>query len=71
MNYWSYTFFALSWFINFIVISFYPFSDSMTVTGPRASGLIWAFLLVSAAIGKVVSPLALASICTLVQPTAI
>ena len=50
MNYWSYTFFALSWFINFIVISFYPFSDIMTVTGPRASGLIWAFLLVSAAI---------------------
>ena len=50
MNYWSYSFFALSWFINFIVISFYPFSDDMTVTGPRASGLIWAFLLVSAAI---------------------
>ncbi|XP_023342605.1 inositol 1,4,5-trisphosphate receptor, partial [Eurytemora carolleeae] len=34
----------------FIVLSFYPFTGAVSLPGPYVSGLIWAFLLLSAAV---------------------
>ncbi len=52
MSFWSYVIFACSVFINVIVASFYPFTDAALSTGGggHLSGLLWACLLVSAAI---------------------
>eukprot|EP00095_Tigriopus_kingsejongensis_P011560 maker-scaffold768_size100864-snap-gene-0.9 protein:Tk11560 transcript:maker-scaffold768_size100864-snap-gene-0.9-mRNA-1 annotation:"inositol -trisphosphate receptor" len=50
MSFWSYIIFACTVFINVIVASFYPFIDSLPNAGGHISGLVWAFLLVSAAI---------------------
>lgn len=42
--------FLCSFFINIIVASFYPFQAELPNTGTTISGVLWAFLLVSAAI---------------------
>ena len=50
MSFWSYVIFACSVFVNVVVATFYPFSDALPNSGAHISGLIWAFLLVSAAV---------------------
>nr|XP_040580259.1 inositol 1,4,5-trisphosphate receptor-like isoform X2 [Lepeophtheirus salmonis] len=50
MSLWSYIIFVINVFVNCIVATFFPFSDSLPNAGPHLSGLIWAFLLISAAI---------------------
>lgn len=50
MSLWSNVLFNCAVLINLIVAFFYPFSDSVPKLGPHLSGLIWAVMLISAAI---------------------
>ncbi|KAL1130070.1 hypothetical protein AAG570_013013 [Ranatra chinensis] len=50
MSLWSNVLFNCAVLINLIVAFFYPFPDTLPKLGPHLSGLIWAIMLVSAAI---------------------
>ncbi|XP_046681904.1 inositol 1,4,5-trisphosphate receptor isoform X6 [Homalodisca vitripennis] len=50
MSMWSNVLFNCAVLINLIVAFFYPFVDQVPKLGPHLSGLIWAVMLVSAAI---------------------
>lgn len=50
MSLWSYVIFACTVFINVIVATSYPFVETLPNTGGHLSGVVWAFLLGSAAI---------------------
>lgn len=50
MSLWSNVLFNCAVLINLIVAFFYPFVDDVPKLGPHLSGLIWAVMLVSAAI---------------------
>uniref|UniRef100_A0A1B6EDM6 Inositol 1,4,5-trisphosphate receptor n=1 Tax=Clastoptera arizonana TaxID=38151 RepID=A0A1B6EDM6_9HEMI len=50
MSLWSNVLFNCAVLINLIVAFFYPFVDTVPKLGPHLSGLIWAIMLISAAI---------------------